>query len=368
MVAAKTEVQEIRGLTAIRGLAAWWIVFYHFREALPAGTPPWLLGAAARGFLAVDLFFELSGFVIALNYADRFQRVDLRTYWRFLGLRLARIYPLHLFMLCLFILNPIAILLFSDQGILGYQYGELYFALSLVLMQNWGFTADLAWNVPAWSISTEWFAYLLFPGMIWLTSRIARNAKSAILFLLLLLLILAGFVFQAGEELGGNISGLGLLRCVLEFWAGVCLFYFWRYRRGRENMERNLSRIFALVCFAACLCLGIPDYIIMPLGFAFLIYWLTDNALFRARRLVYRLIMIAGELSYATYLCHYFVKDWIKFLLLRLEPPAWLTFTTYIIIVAAASAVLYHLVEVPGRRYIRSLIERGTPALAHIKA
>ena len=107
--------QVIPALTSVRGIAAWWVVLYHFRENLPSRSPEWLLALTAHGYLAVDLFFILSGFVLALNYAESF-RGSLAGATNFYQLRFARIYPLHFVMLMLFLLNPLAIALFSAGG------------------------------------------------------------------------------------------------------------------------------------------------------------------------------------------------------------------------------------------------------------
>ena len=157
------QAPQIRALTSLRGIAAWWVVIFHFRQLLPANTPAILQTIAAQGYIAVDLFFVLSGCVITLNYATWFRRPTPRAYANFLALRLARIYPLHVVMMLFYLLTAIVLALASHHPTLGPEYNPTYFLLSLVLLQNWGFTNDTAWNVPAWSISTEWFAYLIFP-------------------------------------------------------------------------------------------------------------------------------------------------------------------------------------------------------------
>src|SRR5260221_174467 len=106
---------SLPALTTIRGLAAWWVVLYHFKEEFPrefVGTP--IFHFVAHGDFAVDLFFELSGFVIALNYASAFRRPTWMQYTKFLILRLARIYPLYIFILLIFLINPLAIALWSS--------------------------------------------------------------------------------------------------------------------------------------------------------------------------------------------------------------------------------------------------------------
>src|ERR1700704_1066654 len=110
-----TASRDIRSLTSIRGIAAWWIVLFHFREYTPLLDNASTGHVIGHGYLAVDLFFELSGFVIALNYGRFFRNLNLAEYLRFLGRRLARIYPLHLLMLLVFLLNPLAIAFFASR-------------------------------------------------------------------------------------------------------------------------------------------------------------------------------------------------------------------------------------------------------------
>src|SRR5207253_1604119 len=97
---------------------------------------------------------------------------------RFFVARFARIYPLHAFMMAVLLLNPLA-QLFSRAGLDDARYDPSYFFLSLLMIQNWGFTGHLAWNIPAWSISTEWFAYFLFPPFAYLVVKASPKPGTA---------------------------------------------------------------------------------------------------------------------------------------------------------------------------------------------
>jgi peptidoglycan/LPS O-acetylase OafA/YrhL len=86
---------EIRSLTGIRGVAASAVVLYHFDLGQPDSGP--LQHVLHHGYLAVDLFFVLSGFVMALTYGRAFVlQPNIEGFGRFLENRLARIYPLYL--------------------------------------------------------------------------------------------------------------------------------------------------------------------------------------------------------------------------------------------------------------------------------
>jgi len=342
---------NIAALTAVRGVAAWWVVFFHFREYLPHREA--LLSFAKYGYTAVDLFFVLSGFVIALNYLPRFDPPRFKAYIHFLGLRLARIYPLHGFMLLLFLINPLAIILAGSLPPDPVRYAPFYYILSVFLVQNWGFTPSLAWNVPAWSISTEWLAYLVFPLVAWLALRFGRTARGALLMVAFALIVLAvGFVVT-GDSLGGDIARNGLPRCLLEFSAGAFLC------RARAAAVSSWTRgeIASLACIALLACyltFPVEDYVVFPLAWCCLIYALAERRTMLSRLLSGKLVETIGEYSYATYLAHYFVRDWIKFLLVRDGIGIAAQLTAYVLATALASVILYRLIEVPGRRRLRA--------------
>src|ERR1700761_1472755 len=88
-----TPSRQIGSLTGIRAIAAWWVVLYHMGGTLGAIWLP-AKKIVATGWLGVDLFFMLSGFVIALNYWDKVSNPG--QYGRFVWMRLARLYPVHL--------------------------------------------------------------------------------------------------------------------------------------------------------------------------------------------------------------------------------------------------------------------------------
>jgi len=358
-------MQPIAALTTIRGLAAWWVVLYHFRPEVIALTGPWTLGFLDQGYLAVDLFFELSGFVITLNYAAMFDALTPAKVLKFLGLRLGRIYPLHIVILAAYLLNPLAILWFSSNPVLGPRYDPGYFLLSLVLMQNWGFTAETAWNIPAWSISTEWAAYLLFPLFLRPFAAAARLPGGAFVLAGLLLAALAVLAAPVGG-IGLDIAHFGLVRCLLEFAAGICLcqiYTRWRPRFG--NAATALAACLLLVSFQR----GLPDYLLCPLAFLLLIYGLTDTGSLASRLLAHRALEAVGLVSYSTYLVHYFVKDWVKFLAVGPSIPAWLPAIIYVVVIAGASALLYRTVEIPGRLAVRAaLLGPGSRRIAASQA
>jgi peptidoglycan/LPS O-acetylase OafA/YrhL len=341
-------------LTGIRGVAAWWVVLYHFREVIPPFDRVGGRGLIDQGYLAVDLFFVLSGFIISMNYLSDFAVFSWRLYFRFLIFRIGRIYPLHLFMLIVFLLNPLTIITMSRAQDLGDRYSPAYFGLSLLLVQNWGFSDVLAWNLPAWSISTEWFVYLVFPAVAML-QRAASTQWRAVVGIVISLSILSAVTTTFGDE----IPTSGLPRCLLEFFAGSCVYTLWRHN-GWDHLYRAQIAVAASVgLITAAICYPISQFPMAALAWCALIHGLANQRSPVAKLFSNRRVFLIGEYSYSTYLVHYFVRDWVKFLLVGTGVDWRLQLGAYVLVTAAGSFVLYHLVEVPGRRFVRELVVRS---------
>jgi peptidoglycan/LPS O-acetylase OafA/YrhL len=155
MIALRT-THFIRSLTGLRALAAFWVLLYHYAKASKWVVP--LVGPVVQhGYYGVDLFFVLSGFIIQHVYHRRFNtEIQQVRYLDYIRNRFARIYPIFLFSL-------IAMLVLLE--IIDYPRHAAYSAdtlmLNLFLLHGW-FDRESP-NIPSWSVSAEWFAYLLYP-------------------------------------------------------------------------------------------------------------------------------------------------------------------------------------------------------------
>jgi peptidoglycan/LPS O-acetylase OafA/YrhL len=132
--------RNILALTGLRGAAAIWVVGYHFNSAA---------SIVSSGYLGVDIFFILSGFILSFVYNSPSDIRAVRSYLSFLVIRLVRIYPLYLValnMLGIFVLiNP------DFRAI--YEVPEQRWSLgaylaSLLLVQNWAHFLPTCWNTP----------------------------------------------------------------------------------------------------------------------------------------------------------------------------------------------------------------------------
>ena len=356
---------QLHALTGLRGIAAWLVVVYHFREALVPLAPRALLVVAAQGALAVDLFFVLSGFIIALNYRKVFRVDGMRAYGHFLLLRLARIYPLHIVMLAVFVLYITLVSLARGRDEF---HGVSYVVESIFLVQAWIPGTEPALNVPAWSISTEMFAYLLFPAMALVAERARAWAAFGVLGAALLVLMVFAPAFGG---LRGDIAHFGLARCVLEFTAGVMVQRLWEL--GGHRPWLGTAALAASIALTLCFAAGAPDSLVMPAAFCCVVYGLAVPGTPLRHLLTGRALMWLGRISYATYLSHEFVKICVKFVLDRPGLPAWVPLPVYILAVLLVSWLLYELVELPGRELLRQFADRAAalprlPVIADVEA
>lgn len=206
-------VPTLDSLTGLRGLAALWVLAYH------AWSVP-------GGYLGVDLFFSLSGFVLALNYVDTALHASPRRYGEFLGKRLARIYPAHvcallLTLACVAILAPFGRSLhrptaFSVEG----------WWASLLMVQAWQFPVPGVWNVPAWSISAAWAAYLLFPLLVLPVRRVQKPR----LVMLAIAFVYVGLAYAIHRFWVPGTMTFGMWRVAAGFTAGLLLHRLWELR------------------------------------------------------------------------------------------------------------------------------------------
>jgi len=348
---------DIQSLTGLRGVAAWWVVIYHFRDPIAPYVGSFIYSVIEHGYLAVDLFFILSGFVIYLNYSKDFEELTKNNIKKFFIKRFARIYPLHISMLLIFLLNPMAIYLFSKAASYDGRYELGYYLLSIFLIQNWGFTHALMWNIPAWSLSTEMAAYIGFPFVCWAINKLKLHTALAglVLFVLAIICIALTFSSLGSTSLEGDIPGMGLIRCLLEFNLGMiaCRIYRDHYSAIIKNSWLFMSG-FGFIMIMGYM-INLPDYIFIPISYSFLLFGVINIKILPSRFFGSALVAYFGNISYSTYLVHYFIKDWVKFLSIDI---GMIQFLIYIILTLLSSIMLYRMIENPGRRVITWLALR----------
>lgn len=346
--------QDLKPLTTLRFFAAAWVVLYDYWPALSPDVPALI----SKGYLGVELFFVLSGFILSHVYLDAFG--DGRgKYWAFLWARLARIYPLHLAILA----GLIALIGISELvGIHGNGRLAVWSSLpgQLALLQAWGATPLGGWNHPAWSISAEWFAYLTFPATAWILWRVRQRPVVAVLLSAVFLVVMnVGFKALTGEDLTHQTIQRGIVRIIPCFVFGGAINLLWR----RITVTRLVA--WALIAESLIAMVGLalrsaPDFA-FGLAFGCLIFGLGQLSKLESRAFTGGLGVYLGEVSYAIYMVCIPWKLAFEPLLLRiihptgghLTFPAWFVLTLGVLIPAI---IAHHVVEAPARRWMRAIV------------
>ena len=262
--------KQLASLTPLRGIAALWVVIFHFCWYFPAVHPERYTGVVYKGYLAVDMFFVLSGFVITHVYKEGFaRRVTGRRYRDFLKARVARIYPLHITVLLMFVATASAeraasyalrgsfepIPLLGERSLGG-------FIANLVMLQGlWA--RELSWNDPAWSISLEFLAYFLFPLLFPVLWRAGPAAKAG--FGGLLVVALGWLAYRTGGYFNQWNGTYAILRCLPEFLAGMLLYSVYQSGNFASVLASDAALAAIALLLAALLHLAAPDLAIIPL-------------------------------------------------------------------------------------------------------
>ncbi|RYY08441.1 MAG: acyltransferase, partial [Alphaproteobacteria bacterium] len=161
---------EIKALTSLRGLAAMAVVLQHFSATAQQNASGWIPSIVPHGYMAVDFFFVLSGFIMSYTYLAAFETAGLRAYGPFLWKRVARIFPLGIAITLIIALLGTAAAPFGLTGLFYRLPPETGLGTLIVinLLHLQGLMPDYNLNDPSWSVSVELGAYLLFPLLIYL--------------------------------------------------------------------------------------------------------------------------------------------------------------------------------------------------------
>jgi peptidoglycan/LPS O-acetylase OafA/YrhL len=290
------ERPRLDGLTGLRFFAAAWVFTYHFFVYTVAGAPAWVLRAQNAGHAAVSLFFVLSGFVLAYNYATPLVEGSVSRA-RFFRLRLARVWPLYA------LVTLVEIPLALAQGVPPGRVAAAS-AADVVGLQAWIPSITFVGNTPGWSVSVELFFYAAFP---WLLPSVARRPRAALALSCALVLAAA-----ATPALVAPTSGAAtFLKCgpplrLFEFVAGIALGCLFLRRASRPApAAAMLGAVVALALIAVVVVLGspeVPRYFVHALllpAFALLLWSVAGGG---ARWLGSAPLRLLGDASYGLYL------------------------------------------------------------------
>ena len=381
----KAEIRgEIKALTGLRIVAALWVVLFHFRPMLTDASPDFrenlapVLNTGAQG---VDLFFILSGFVLTWNYLDRMGGDwSTRATVHFLWLRLARVWPVYLLTMHLAALIVILSLHVGHVPLPEVRdLTAISYVRQVLLVQLWfePFFDNTSWDGPAWSISAEWLAYLLFGLIVLVVLRLERTTRARSLMVLsvvaclppVVLLLASGYFYTPWSWLP---------RIVTQFIAGALACAAVR-RLRLSTRARHVAGYLSLLLVVAMVGIlywfdahpisgvvdsgGVVDVLFVPLVITLAIGLGSLPWVLSTRFMVY-----GGEISFCLYMVHELVHTTWGWAVLQFEltpqdnPWKW-NVIALIVIALGLSSLMYHFVEEPARRWMRRMIgARAAPA------
>lgn len=377
---------EIRPLTGLRMAAALWVVVFHvvagrpanFHEELPA-VGEWFGPLIGSGRLGVDLFFVLSGFVLALNYLDTMGHdPNLGSMRRFWWARLSRVWPAYFVMISVAALVDLFAAVILQRRHLPEGLTPLSYLEQMLLVQQWTSErhAGTSWNGPSWSVSAEALAYLLFPLLALLVARLARISSARVLFALSLVSMAPLLLVMVSSD-GYGSSYSWVLRILCEFVAGMLAYTAVaavRWTPGRRRAAGWAAALLGVTLVAALYAApyapidsawGLTCILFVPL-----IGLLAVASGPLAGFLSTGPMVLGGRISYSLYLVH--IPTFHLFLALArqlqvVQDNRALNVYISIALVPVAFGfawLLWRYVEEPGRRRMRDMADRPTTTVA----
>ena len=362
-VAATPVPGRFVALDSLRGLAALCIVFYHI------GDFGWIAGLRPfrHGWMLVDFFFVLSGFVIAASYGGRLAQGYPR--WRFVLIRLGRVYPLHIVTVALFV----ALEWLVFRPVLHEAHPPFELVRGVFLLDAFARGAGNFYAPVSWAVAVELVLYVLAAGLF-------GRGRWAIA---LAALVAAASAWALWTDF--NVIGFGRLlqRGLLGFPIGVLCFWLHQRLRKVEPGAALLSvgELALLGTLAWLLCAWGKSASWIPgadLLFAAMVLVFARDGGVASRALQWRPLVALGQLSFALYMVHLFFvilpnrflpqvfaatghADWVssvpdRFGLLSVDPPQWIaTLITLglLVLIVGTAWLAWRYVEEPARHWTR---------------
>lgn len=347
MVAERDERETLSNIEGLRIISSCGILFDHFLP-YPLHYEP--LGNHLGIF--VDLFFVISGIVIASAYGSRVSTPA--EYGLFIQRRLARLYPLHLATMGVYIIIALAAAagFFHVNNAARYEWSALIPYLTLT--QSWGLNGVIAWNRDTWSISAEMLVYLLVPLLLIPMRWAPRPA-------LLLVAVLSVFCAVGSAEYASRpftllVTQVTQLRVLPSFAFGLWLATHKEWLLSRVPAGAAITG-FWIGTLGLVLCLGVGAYAYLMLGCVWLLVGSAYYCDLKAFTTVvgWKPISDQGRLTYSIYLIHPIIGTlWLealgKHLLNHVPGGPWIAVAIGILLVFALSILSYTYFEEPLRK------------------
>lgn len=367
----KRRSDYLPALTGLRFVLAFWVIAHHLTgpgmmlQPAIAGMPRAFASLMSGGYLAVQTFFVLSGFVLARSYARTVW--DRGSVFRYLSARFARIYPTYAF--SLIIVSYFIGRYLARPWIAPADKISTLFDYAL-LLQGWRPSGGPGWNTPAWSLSCEFFFYLLLPAVLPFIWRAGRNSLAAIV------------AISIAAPLA--LAHLGVpfywkpIHHFADFTTGIASARAYAWLESRDSRRGFAAWLYLPAIAAGAALIAWPHALdgtyldlntaLRPLNAIALIgFALGGGAI--AKILSTRPVEYLGQASYSMYILHVPLLWWygnggVK----HFHLPWPIAAGIYAALVVSLAVASYELVEKPANRRIRRWTERRLAPTEQLRA
>ncbi|MCL1057882.1 acyltransferase [Shewanella gelidimarina] len=344
-------------LDSFRGIAALMVAVYHL-HVVGFITE---LNFVRNSYLFVEFFFVLSGFVISYSYLGRLKNiVDVKL---FMKKRFARLWPLHIFMMLMFIPFALANIILNID--LGDRFSLYSFVTNLFFIQSFGLHDGPTWNMPAWSVGVEFYTYIIF-SFFCLNSYFRKGIIAPIMISALAFIALFTFL---------NVFDISIFRCIYCFFLGLIAFKLHSYIKVNSWMEVVAITFLVLILSVVRVQdYGVWGYLLLPILFLLIIIVFSHQQGCISKVLINPLFTKLGILSFSIYMTHTWLISLMKAMFVIIDKMlgyqfmhmingsriidlgfGWvndLLFIPYIAMVIFISSMTYNHVEKPGQKKI----------------
>jgi len=296
---------RFRSLDGWRGLAAILVALYHLEFLNHFYDLPFL----RNSYLFVDFFFVLSGFVIAHAYQNKLN--NNTQLLSFIEKRIARLWPLHIFILFLFLLFELLKLYLYQTGNwdnntppLTGTYSIYSLITNVFLLHSLGLHEQLTWNYPSWSISVEFYTYLVFALTTFLLQSQTKWLRNAVF-----IFIIAGclyLLYKQVADLGDASYNWGIFRCIAGFFLGSLCYQLFKLHQAKKLFIPTILEISILIAiYFFVVHLGHNKYsLLAPLLFVTAVYIFSLEQGKISDLLKMSFLQDIGKWSYSIYMLH----------------------------------------------------------------
>lgn len=365
---------KIDALTGLRFVAALMIVLRHTNGVLFNSA---YLGSFAM-IQGVSVFFVLSGFILTYVYPTLAKK-DVA---RFVQARFARIWPAHV--------AGIGLLCLMQPQYVHLKENFLYLVVSLSLIGSWIPIEKFysVFNIPSWSISTEFFFYLCFPFLIYRFSK-TWHLKLALTLLIALIIVMLCTTIPLPIQ-SNSVDTISLVYShplcrIFEFTLGMCTALLF------NKLYLWINPAFTWVSFVVASVVEVLSFSLLyfslknPMYWYYPIFggpadppspgekwasWSSSSSVVIAlfilclafqkgiisRFLSLSVMILLGEISYSLYLIHYtFLSTYVIHVKWFNELNTLTKISLFAVSVLVSAYLIWRFIEIPSRRLIRRI-------------